>query len=192
MLQLRENEKIAIVVRKHWFVIANRLSLFLFLLIVPIAALPAFSGLFSVVGINPTMAAPFVHFFLSIYIMTLLAGVYFFFMDYCLDSWIVTNQRILDIEQHGLFSREISEIPINRVQDITIEVRGFFRTIFKFGTIRLQTAGEREYTIDNIPHLHEIKDAILRYTHPDTAPTSNNSSSQQQPPPSSQIPGKGV
>ena len=37
--------------------------------------------------------------------------------------WIITNDRILDIEQHGLFARTVSELRLHRVQDVTAEIK---------------------------------------------------------------------
>ncbi len=86
-------------------------------------------------------------------------------MDYYLDMWIVTEKRVINIDQRGLFSREISEIPMANIQDVTVEVHGLMETLLGFGTVRIQTAGEREFTIDDIPRLNPVKDAILEYAH---------------------------
>ena len=96
--------------------------------------------------------------------MVLLTFLFYFWADYYLDMWIITTERIIDINQLGLFSREISEIPLRHVQDVTIEVHGIIETFLKFGTIKIQTAGEREFTIDTVPRLYEAKDLILKYS----------------------------
>ena len=77
------------------------------------------------------------------------------------DTWIITSRRIIDIEQQGLFSRHVAEIPLSRVQDITIEVNGILETLLRFGTIRIQTAGERDFFINDVPRLQELKNIIL-------------------------------
>jgi len=117
---------------------------------------------FLTADLNPEVIEPLINFFLSLYLITLFLLLFLFWMDYYLDMWIITDQRIITVEQKGLFRREISEIPLHRVQDITIEISGIIETFLKFGTIRIQTAGEREFTIDDIPRLYEIKDIILR------------------------------
>ncbi len=161
MLKLNENERVALVIRKYWFVMAGPVITFVLALILPSALLTLLP--FLAPGLDREIIAPAVNFFLSLYIMALLAFLYLIWADYYLDMWIVTSQRIIDIEQRGLFSRDVSEIPIDRVQDITIEVHGFFETMLKFGTIRIQTAGEREFVIHNVPRLYETKDAILKH-----------------------------
>lgn len=162
MLQLQSGEKILTSVRKHWFVVLRTAAIFFILILIPPLALTFLP--FVTANFNPEIVEPLLNFFLSLYIITLFLFLFLFWMDYYLDMWIITDQRIIAVEQKGLFRREISEIPLRRVQDITIEVSGIIETFLKFGTIRIQTAGEREFTIDNIPRLYEIKDVILKYS----------------------------
>jgi uncharacterized membrane protein YdbT with pleckstrin-like domain len=101
------------------------------------------------------------NFLITLYLGLLMAFLFFEWADYYLDTWIITSRRIIDVEQNGLFDRHIAEIPLSRVQDITIEVKGLIETLLHFGTIRIQTAGERDFFIHDVPHLQELKDAIL-------------------------------
>ena len=165
------------VARKHWFVMTRMIVIFTVLVIVPpivLTFLPVATSQF-----NAATVEPLINLFLTIYIMIIFVVAFLFWMDYYLDMWIVTNQRIIDVEQRGLFNREISEIPIKHVQDITIEVNGVTQTFLKFGTIRIQTAGEREFTITDVPRLYELKDAIIKYSEID----SKNSDASQAPAP---------
>ncbi len=83
------------------------------------------------------------------------------FMDYHLDVWIVTNQRILNIEQVGLFSRTVSELRLYRIQDVTSTVTGPLHTILDYGDVEIQTAGEKEHFLfEDIPHPNAISKSI--------------------------------
>ncbi len=80
-----------------------------------------------------------------------------------MDVWIVTDQRIIDIEQLNLFNRVVSEFRLDRVQDITIKVNGLIATLLGFGDIHVQTAGEMEkFLIKNAPKPYEVKDRIIK------------------------------
>lgn len=84
------------------------------------------------------------------------------FLDYYLDMWIVTTKRILNIEQTGLFSRTVSEIRLHRVQDVTSSVKGFWATLFDYGQLDVQTAGEKLIiSFEEIPHPTRISKTIL-------------------------------
>ena len=58
-----------------------------------------------------------------------------------MDKWIITDRRIIDIEQRGLFSREVSAISFRNLEDITVDTAGFFATILRYGTLAVQSAG---------------------------------------------------
>jgi hypothetical protein len=60
-----------------------------------------------------------------------------------LDLIIVTNERVIDITQVDFLNYNIQEAPINQIQDVKGEVRGFWGTIFHVGTIAISTANQR-------------------------------------------------
>jgi len=80
----------------------------------------------------------------------------------CLDYWIITNQKTIHAELKGIFSREIISVNHDKIQDITVEIQGFFPTLFHFGDLHIQTAGEfRELIFEEIPEPEKTKDIIL-------------------------------
>jgi uncharacterized membrane protein YdbT with pleckstrin-like domain len=84
------------------------------------------------------------------------------FIDYYLDMWIVTNRRILNIEQIGMFSRRVSELRLYRIQDVTATVSGIIHTMFDYGEVEIQTAGEKEHFLfEDITHPNAIAKTIL-------------------------------
>ena len=161
MFALHPAETIILVTRKHWFLVFERLLLIAFLSLIPFLIAGALPFLSHNVSVDISPATPFIIFALAIYGMVLLAAFFFFFVDYYLDMWVVTGIRIIDVEQHGLFSRTVSEIPLERVQDVTTETHGIIRTLLGFGTIRIQTAGEREFLIHDVPNPERVKEIIL-------------------------------
>jgi uncharacterized membrane protein YdbT with pleckstrin-like domain len=84
------------------------------------------------------------------------------FMDYYLDIWIVTTKRVLNIEQTGLFARTVSELRLNRIQDVTSTVNGFIPTLFDYGHMEIQTAGEKvRFVFEQIPHPTQVSKSVL-------------------------------
>jgi len=67
---------------------------------------------------------------------------------YCYREWylwsrnavIVTNLRVIDIDQNGLFHRGVSEVTHQKIQDISYQSQGVMRTIFGIGHILIKTS----------------------------------------------------
>ncbi len=81
---------------------------------------------------------------------------------YLLNSWIVTNERIVDSEQVGFFNRKVAELSLSVVQDVSITLQGLIPTTMNFGSIIIQSAGrENHFYFDQVPKPQEIKDTIM-------------------------------
>lgn len=154
MIQLSENEKIIIAVHRHWIVVARKMTLVILLLIPLIVILIS-------VPLVPQKFAGLILYAVVIYFLFVLFLAFRSWIDYYLDMWILTDKRLIDIEQTGLFQREVSEIPLFRIQDMTVSIPGFTATFLKFGTIAVQTAGEKNFYIREISKVYEIKDLIM-------------------------------
>ena len=85
------------------------------------------------------------------------------FSNYYLDVFIVTDERILHIDQHGPFSRTVAELRLERIQDVVIEQHGLLPTLLHFGTIRVQTAGEApSFSFHAVPHPSVVKETVMK------------------------------
>ena len=56
---------------------------------------------------------------------------------------IITDRNVTQVLQYGLFNRKVSQLNINNVEDVTAIQNGFFSTIFNYGTLKIETAGEQ-------------------------------------------------
>jgi uncharacterized membrane protein YdbT with pleckstrin-like domain len=63
------------------------------------------------------------------------------YLDWYLDIYLVTSQRIIDITQNGLFHRQVGESPLDNVQDVIYEIKGIIPTLFNYGNVKIHTAG---------------------------------------------------
>lgn len=98
----------------------------------------------------------------SIYLMSIWLFLFSAFLDYYLDLWIVTNDRIMNIEQNGLFGRTISELDLTKIQDVTSEINGIIPTIFNYGDVHIQTAAEeKRFVFEQVPNPHEVRKTII-------------------------------
>jgi uncharacterized membrane protein YdbT with pleckstrin-like domain len=69
----------------------------------------------------------------------------------------VTTERVIDIDFIQLLYKRFSEARLNRIEDVSYVASGFAATIFNFGTIYIQTAGENtNFEFDAIPNPAEV------------------------------------
>ncbi len=136
-----KNEEVILVLRRDFVIF-----FFIILRYLLLAILPIFAKIFIIDFIFPHIVDTDE----GVAVLTLLAfGYYLYiwlffyraFLDYYLDVWIVTNQRILNIELEDLFNRTVAEQKLNRIQDITTEQKGFLPHFFNYGNVYIQTAG---------------------------------------------------
>lgn len=74
----------------------------------------------------------------------------------------ITDENIVDMDQVGLFQRTIATLRLSRVQDISVQVKGPMQTIFQYGTVTVQTAGEKElFHFDYVPNPYAVKAIIV-------------------------------
>lgn len=100
--------------------------------------------------------------FTNVYLMFLLVGLFLIFVLYYLNIHIVTNIRIVDIDQKGLFNHTISELRLEKIEDVTSQTKGVLGTLFNFGTVYVQTAGAKErFEFENIPDPSMVSKMIL-------------------------------
>jgi hypothetical protein len=59
------------------------------------------------------------------------------------NHWVVTSDSITQISQTSLFSRQSAQLSLGNLEDVTSEQNGILAQLFKFGTLKAETAGER-------------------------------------------------
>jgi len=155
-------EKVLKKMRKHFIVFFIRILLFILIIFLSTTFGFIMMILFPYLIYQPLYYAAIV---LSISVYALFLWLFFFFsfVDYYLDVYIITNERIINIRQQGFFSRTISEQRLYRIQDITSEAKGVLPTIFKYGNVYIQTAAEVErFVFEQIPGADHVRDYIIK------------------------------
>ena len=64
------------------------------------------------------------------------------FHNYYLSLGVITSERVIDIDQTGIFRREVNEMSMGTLEDASYKQRGALASMFNFGDVVLQTAGE--------------------------------------------------
>lgn len=159
---LKADEEVYVVLRRHVFFLALG---YIFTIIKSVLALVLFFGL--------PVYFPFLSegvwsgLYSILFLVVMLFIVYTIFLTwvhYYLDTYIITSERVVSIDQVDFFHRRIAEADIGNVQDVKVRVNGFFATTLGFGNIRIQTAGADSSTlwIRDISLPYETKDLILK------------------------------
>jgi membrane protein YdbS with pleckstrin-like domain len=77
--------------------------------------------------------------------------------------FLLTTERIVFLEQHGFFKRELVESPLKGIQQVSHAVTGLLHTVFGYGNLSLSTAASQQpIMIPNIPDPYAIQQEILQ------------------------------
>lgn len=102
---------------------------------------------------------------IAIAVITVVGGLHTLYQWFLWNNgtYIITNQRVIRIEQVSLFSRQISEAELDRIQEISTEIRGPIHTLFNFGTVRIQTASSTgKVDLEDVANPYDIQQEIVR------------------------------
>lgn len=167
LIRQKSYEHIVYVLRRHRITFIPAVLLFFVLLLVPIGVYFLISNVTDELLTNDVYLSLGILLGATYYLVVLL--IFFTqYIEHFLDMWIVTNDRILDVEQINLFSRTISELDLFRIQDVTTDVHGVFATFFNYGDVSIKTASQNVNIIfRQVPQPNKIREEILRLSHID-------------------------
>jgi uncharacterized membrane protein YdbT with pleckstrin-like domain len=157
-----KDEQTILVVRRHFIAVILHIFLSLVYFLIPIVIL-FLVFTFLVAGLEELPHFPLI--ILGVTVYYLLWWLLFFkhIVDWYLDAWIITDRRLLDVEQRGFFSHTVSELRLDKIQDVTVEIKGFLPSIFHFGDIYAQTAAAvQRFTLEDIPSPEKVRNVVLQ------------------------------
>jgi membrane protein YdbS with pleckstrin-like domain len=146
----RPNEEVVAVVKQHVWLLFPIVLAWAILLAVLLVILHFFmaSGVSSV----------------AVAVVIVAGGIYSIYKWFIWNNglYIVTNQRVIKVDQRGLFNRLISEAEIERIQEISTDINGPIKTVLNFGTVKIQTASTTgQVDLWNVPHPYDIQQQIV-------------------------------
>ncbi len=140
-----DKEEIILVLRRHWLTNLSWIFLFFLMILIPIFALPL-----SILDFFPKNY----HFILALFWYLLSFAIAFEkFLSWYFNVFILTEERVIDIDFFNLLDKKFSEAKISMIQDVTAKSIGVSQTLFNYGTVLVQTAAEIPViVIDKIPN----------------------------------------
>lgn len=145
IVKLKEGERVQRVVRQSWMAHVAQMAVSAVLIAAPFFFMvPLFA-----------MGIPGAVTFVAIVMVGVAYAARAFHVWYW-NAFVITNFRVVDIDQRGLFNRTVSEATYDKIQDVSYHVTGIIGTLFRLGTLVIQTAGTT--TNLELPALHDPKD----------------------------------
>ena len=152
VVTLHEGEAAAAVVRNHWIASVRDFLVSAILIALPLfLMIPLFQ--FGTAGVVVFALIGFVG---------LLIGTRAFYLWYW-NCFIVTNERVVDVDQRGFFDRVVSESAYDKIQDVSYQVKGIIGTVLNVGLLVVQTAGSNtNLELLHVKNPQEIQHLIVR------------------------------
>jgi uncharacterized membrane protein YdbT with pleckstrin-like domain len=87
------------------------------------------------------------------------------FLGWFFNIYIVTNERIVDIDFYYLLYKRFSQAELDKIQDLSYSSGGLIATFFNYGNVRVQTAGETpNLEFDKVPYPEKVVETIRELT----------------------------
>lgn len=156
----KEEEKVFLVTRRHWIVYVPSV-LIGFLALVFCFVFYFQMDKVTVIADSESIAA-ITTVFLSIFMLFATLFVYVLWIVNYLNFQVVTDKNLVDIEQSGLFSRKISELSLEDIQDVSATQSGVLQSFLHYGDIIVETAGENtNFTFEKVKDPYGIAKKIM-------------------------------
>jgi uncharacterized membrane protein YdbT with pleckstrin-like domain len=134
------DEKIVFIVRHHWTI-----------LVVPFIVGAVILGLTGLITLiigsfeNISLSATGETIFICVISLIFLFTILYIFISWLiryLNIIILTGEHLVEIHQLAIFSRKVSELDLDCIEDASSSQKGLIQTLFHFGNVLVQTAGE--------------------------------------------------
>jgi|GEM_PF-335199 len=169
--ELEGGEKVIASVRKHPLIVIGELIPYALLALLPLL-LPVLLNVLGTMGAQLpaeffqylSAENPWTRFVMGMYWLFIWIGAFGVFTDYYLDHWVITNHRIMSIDQQGFFDRRVASLHLNRIQDVLTDIEGILGELFGFGTLSVETAGDDQsrFRIYGVANAKGVRDLIMK------------------------------
>jgi len=154
-IRLRYESRGAIIYRKHWFVLLEKIWLQVLLMAAAIAGLVLrLGGLLAFLPLMPALAGLFVLMFI------IFVWMVYQYADWRNDIFKVTLDQIIDIDRKPLGKIRRRSAPLENVLSIEYERLGFWGFVFNFGTVYI-SVGNLNLTFDHVYNPSEVQQDIF-------------------------------
>jgi len=149
----KPNEKTLLYIRKHWIVDVIIILKALFWLVLPFS-LYGLAKYYSPDVLDDVQWA-IIYLAIHFYAMFVLAWYFIAWLDIHLDLIIVTDQRLVDVNQTRIFHRKMAETSLSQIQDVSGQIKGFLGYVLNYGRLKILTASA-ENDVFEMAYVHKV------------------------------------
>lgn len=100
---------------------------------------------------------------LLLWYLIVTAFVFEKFLSWYFSVYIVTDERVIDVDFINLIYREITAASVDKIQDVTVQSGGVIMSLFNYGNVYIQTAAERPLLeFDKVPKPDKVARILRR------------------------------
>ena len=142
-------EKVILLLRRHWFTQVGWMITAGLMLLVPLGLI--WIPLLSFLPSNYQFMA------MVMWYLLIIAFIYEKFITWFFHVFIITDERVIDVDFYNLLYKEISEAKLDNIEDVTYRQGGMVRAWLNYGNVAMQTAGEkREFMIEDVAEPNRV------------------------------------
>lgn len=153
-----EKEDVVLFLRQHPIVNVPWIIGAIVMLIAPTVLFPFIFSFLPIAGALPVgyMIVGTVFWYVATFGFILGNFLYWFFNIY-----IVTNERVVDIDFLYLLYKRFSQAELTKIQDLSYASGGILATVFDYGNVIIETAGEApNLEFEKVPHPEKVVETI--------------------------------
>lgn len=151
---LQPGEQIVLVARRHWMAFVPRFVAKVLAALLPAAvviALVQAAGHLAGTTLKVVLVA------VALWLLYWLVRLVVLQYRYSHDLWVVSDHRIIDLYRSSPVHFKMSTADLVEVEDISTSINGVLASLFDYGDIECQTAGEvRHFVFAQVPHPKQI------------------------------------
>ena len=155
-------EKVVLKLRKHWIILLRDTIGTIILTFLPFILLTVLQIVIpQYLDFKNYLA--FMSFATMLWLLVIWMALAVIWTDYYLDLWIVTDKRIISVDQISLFNRKVTTLTLDRIQEIIVKEENFMQAFCKYGTLDIETASptDGDATMEGIPRPENVRRVIL-------------------------------
>jgi len=148
-----QNERVLLLMRRHPVTQLKWILIAIVLLFMPI--------LFLSVGMLNFLPPTFQLATLVMWYVLIISFSLESFLNWFYNVYIITDERVIDVDFHNLIYKNISSAKIDVIEDISSTAGGILASIFNYGTVRIQTsAAVVEFEYDDVPQPAKVTEFL--------------------------------